>query len=86
MHEIMVITVITVVMGVLLLDYTGVHSAYGNGDNSDNGGPADRLHWDIQLGMKLCYASSFSYRSCRQSDLHVALCAHNPLSHDLLHF
>ena len=41
-------TVITVIMGVLLLDYTGIHSACDNDDNSDNGGPAARLHRDTQ--------------------------------------
>ena len=48
MHEIMVILMI---MGILLLDYTGIHSACDNDDNSDNidnGGPAVRLHRDTQ--------------------------------------
>ena len=48
MHEIMVITVITVIMGVLLLEYTGIHSACDNDDNTDNGGPAARLHRDTR--------------------------------------
>ena len=45
MHEIMVITVI---MGVLLIDYTGILGAYDNGDNSDNGGLGARIHRDTQ--------------------------------------
>ena len=43
MHEIMVIR-----MGILLLDYTGIHSVCDNDDNIDNGSPAVRLHRDTQ--------------------------------------
>ena len=32
-----VIMMITLIMGALLLDYTGILGAYDNGDNSDNG-------------------------------------------------